>query len=115
MIVPCFMAMPRSLRWLFTVSKTKSCEAVDQLSEFVLLKQVSEGQDRGLIGYTVADQVDPGETTHGWYLNQRLFHAWIAEASSARKDDAFPVRQLFTRGLDGEEQCVATARPSKLT
>ena len=34
---------------------------------------------------------------------------------SARKVDASPSRPLFfTRGLDGAEQCVVTARPSRL-
>jgi hypothetical protein len=46
----------------------KSCEAVDLLSEFVLLKQVAEGQDCGLIGESVADRVNPGETAHGGHL-----------------------------------------------
>ena len=47
----------------------------DLLSEFVLLKQVAEGQDRNLIGDSVANQVDPSETAHGGHLNQRPFHA----------------------------------------
>ena len=34
---------------------------------------------------------------------------------SARKDDASPTRPVpLTRGLDGSEQCVVTARRSKL-
>jgi len=37
-----------------------------------------------------------------------------AAAPSARKVDASPFRPLFTRGLDGAEQCVATARQSRL-
>jgi hypothetical protein len=41
---------------------------------------VSEEQDRGLIGDSVTNQVNPSETAHGGHLNQRLFHAWIAEA-----------------------------------
>jgi len=36
------------------------------------------------------------------------------KAPSARKVDASPSRPLFTRGLDGAERCVVTARPSKL-
>ena len=38
----------------------------------------------------------------------------VADPPSARKVDASPIPPLFTRGLDGAEQCVATARPSKL-
>ncbi len=79
-IVPCLMAMPRSLRWAFIVSFTKSCEAVDLLSEFVLLKQMSGGQDSSLIGDLVADQVDPCDPAHGWIFEHCLFHTWIAEA-----------------------------------
>jgi len=52
----------------------------DLLSEFVLLKQVAEGQDCCLIGDSVANQVNPREAAHGRYLNQSLFHAWTAEA-----------------------------------
>ena len=52
----------------------------DLLTEVIFLKQVPEGQDRGLIWDSVADQVDPSETAHGGYLDQRFFHAWIAEA-----------------------------------
>ena len=33
-----------------------------------------------------------------------------AEPPSASKVDASPFRSLFTRGLDGEIQCVVTAR-----
>ena len=38
--------------------------------------------------------------------------AW---SPSARKVDASPSRPLFTRGLDGAERCVVTARRSRLT
>jgi len=34
--------------------------------------------------------------------------------TSARKVDASPFRSIFTRGLDWPEQCVVTARRSKL-
>ena len=65
MIVPCFMAMPRCLRWPFTVSSMKSCDAVDLLSEFMFLKQVAEGHDRGLIWDAVGDWVDTSKTSLG--------------------------------------------------
>jgi hypothetical protein len=39
----------------------------------------------------------------------------LARSPSARKDDASPTRpHPTTRGLDGAEQCVVTARRSKL-
>ena len=49
-------------------------------------------------------------------LNHAGFESLIHEkAPSAWKDDASPVRPLpTTRGLDGAEQCVVTARRSKL-
>ncbi len=43
-----------------------------------------------------------------------IFSAMYADTPSARKVDASPPRPLFTRGLDGAELCVATARPSRL-
>jgi len=52
----------------------------DLLTKFIFLKQVTEDQDRGRIWDSVADQVDPSETAHGGYIDQRLFHTWIAEA-----------------------------------
>ena len=41
---------------------------------------MAEGQDRGLIGDSVANQVDPSDRAHCWDLEQRFFHAWIAVA-----------------------------------
>ena len=52
----------------------------DLLTEFIFLNQMTEGQDSGLIWDSIADQVDPSETAHVGYLDQRFFHAWIAEA-----------------------------------
>lgn len=43
----------------------KSCEAVDLLSEFMFLKQVAEGHDRGLIWDAVGDWVDTSKTSLG--------------------------------------------------
>ena len=51
----------------------------DLNAKIVLLQQVAERQDRGLIRNPVADQVDPDETAHGGHLDQRLFNAWVAE------------------------------------
>ena len=39
------------------------------LSQIVLLQQVTKGQDRGLIGDPVADQLDTGKATHGGHLD----------------------------------------------
>jgi hypothetical protein len=49
----------------------------DLLAQLVLLKEVPEGQDRGLIGNPVADQIDAGYAAHGEYLDQGLFHGGI--------------------------------------
>ena len=58
-IVPCRIVMPFSLRWALTVSSTKSsAQQVDLLTQSVLLPQVAKGEDRGLIGGPVADQLD---------------------------------------------------------
>lgn len=48
-------------------------------AQIVLFKQIPEGQDRGLVGNSVADHVDPCKSTDGRHLDQRLFHTWIAE------------------------------------
>jgi len=45
----------------------------------VLLQQVLKRQVRGLIRDPIADHVDPGETDHRRYLDQRILHRWIAE------------------------------------
>jgi len=41
----------------------------DLLAQVVLLQQVAEGQDRGLIGDSIADQLDAGKATHGGHLD----------------------------------------------
>jgi hypothetical protein len=51
----------------------------DLLAQPVLLQQVAEGQDRGLIGDPIADQLDAGKAAHGGHLDQGLFHGRIAE------------------------------------
>ena len=51
----------------------------DLLAEIVLLKQVLEGEDRGLMRDPITDHVDPSEASHGRYLNQRILHRWIAQ------------------------------------
>ena len=51
----------------------------DLLAQIVLLQQMPEGQDRGLIRNPIADQIDAGKPAHGWHLDQGLFHRWIAE------------------------------------
>jgi len=47
--------------------------------QIVLLQQVPERQDRGLIRDPVTDQVNASERTHRRHLNQCILHAWIAE------------------------------------
>ena len=51
----------------------------DLLAQIVLLQQMPEVQDRGLIRNPIADQIDAGKPAHGWHLDQGLFHRWIAE------------------------------------
>jgi len=51
----------------------------DLLAQMVLLKQVAEGQDRGLIRDPVTDQIDAGKPAHGEHLDQVLFHGRVAE------------------------------------
>jgi len=47
------------------------------LAQLVLLQQVSEGQDRRLIGDPVADQLDAGKVAHGGHLDQGLLHGRV--------------------------------------
>ena len=49
------------------------------LSKPMLLQQVPEGEDRGFIQDTVADQLDAGKAVHGGHLDQGLSHRRIAE------------------------------------
>jgi hypothetical protein len=49
------------------------------LPQPVLLKLMAEGEDRGLIGDPVADQLDTGKAAHGGHLDQGLFHRRIAQ------------------------------------
>jgi len=51
----------------------------DLFAQPVLLKQMAEGQDRGLIRDPVADQVNARKMAHGGHLHQGLFHGWITE------------------------------------
>ncbi len=44
------------------------------LSELVLLKQMAEGEDRGLIRDPMADQLDAGKAAHGARLDMGLFN-----------------------------------------
>ena len=51
----------------------------DLFAKLVLLQQVAEGQDRGLIRDPITDQLDAGKAAHGGHLDQGLFHGWVAE------------------------------------
>ena len=51
----------------------------DLLAQIVLLHQVAEGQDRGLVRDAISDQFDAGKAAHGWRLNQGVFHCLIAQ------------------------------------
>ena len=45
----------------------------------MLIKQVARGQDRGLIRYAIADQLDAGQAGYRRPLDQGLFHRRITE------------------------------------
>jgi len=49
------------------------------LAQLVLLQQVAEGEDRGLIRDPIADQLDARKAAHGGHLDQGLFHRRIAQ------------------------------------
>ena len=51
----------------------------DLLAQLMLIKQMAEGQDRGLNWDSIADQIDTGKVAHAWYLNKGLIHACITE------------------------------------
>ncbi len=51
----------------------------DLLTKPMLLQQVAEGENRGLIGDPTGDQLDPGKAAHGGHLDQCLFHRRVAE------------------------------------
>lgn len=51
----------------------------DLLTQVVLFKQMTEGQDRCLIRDLVADQVNACKPTHSGHHDQGLFHGRIAE------------------------------------
>ena len=45
----------------------------------MLLEQIAEGEDHGLIGDPIADQLGAGIPTHGGHLEQGLFHGRVTE------------------------------------
>ena len=51
----------------------------DLFAQIVLLQQVAECQDGGLIRDPIADQLDSGKAAHCGNLDQGLFHRRIAE------------------------------------
>ena len=51
----------------------------DPFAQFVLLQQVTKGQDRGLIGDPITDQLDAGKAEHGGHLDQGLLHGRITQ------------------------------------
>ena len=90
----------------------------DLLTQLVLLKQVAEGEDRGLIRDPIADQLDAGKATHGGYLDQGLLHRRIAQGipllqqvnaqhrrQGVRRAAAFLVR-FGVVGLNQIDQCL---------
>ena len=51
----------------------------DCLTQVVLLQQVPEAENCGLIRDPSTDQINPCETSHGGHSNQGLFHRWITQ------------------------------------
>ena len=51
----------------------------NMFAQLVHLQQVAEGQDRGLIGDPIIDQLDSGKAAHDGHLDQGLFHGRVAE------------------------------------
>lgn len=45
----------------------------------MILQQVPEAQDRGLIQNPFADKVDPSETRYAVQVDQAILHRWIIE------------------------------------
>ena len=45
----------------------------------MILQQVSERQNRGLIRDSITNHIDPCETAHRRHLDQHILHGWIAE------------------------------------
>ena len=82
----------------------------DLLSQDVLLQQVAERQDHGLIGNPVADHVDPRKTAHGGHLDQRLSRNHLLHLSQK----LLALGALFGRGLlvIAEPEVLATHQPS---
>jgi hypothetical protein len=51
----------------------------DLLTQHVLFQQVPEGEDHGLIGDPIANQLDAGKAAHGGHLDQGFLHYRVAE------------------------------------
>ena len=51
----------------------------DLLAKIVLLQEMAEAEDRGLIRDPLTDQVDACETTHRRHLDQGILHRWMTE------------------------------------
>ncbi len=49
------------------------------LPQPMLLQQVAEGEDRGLIMDPIADQLDAGKAPHGGHFDQGLLHRRVAQ------------------------------------
>lgn len=74
----------------------------DLFAKIVLLQQVTERQNRGLIRDSVADHVDPRETAHRRHLDQRILHRWIAEVIP------------LLRQVNAQHVCQRIGRPTTL-
>jgi hypothetical protein len=51
----------------------------DCFAKAVLLQQLGKGEDRGLIGASITDQLDASHATHGGHFDQGLLHVGGAE------------------------------------
>ena len=52
---------------------------IDLLTQIMLLQQLPQAKDRGLIRDPISDHADPSETRHDVHLVQAILHRWIIE------------------------------------
>ena len=74
----------------------------------MLLKQMAEGEDRGLVRDPNADQLNAGKAAHGGHINQGLFHGRIAERIPLLLQ--MDAQQLLRRSL--RLRCQRIGRPA---
>ena len=66
----------------------------------MLLEQMAEAEDRGLIRDPITDQLDAGKAAHGGHLDQGLLHGWVTEG--------IPLLQQ----MNAQHRCQRIGRPA---